>query len=388
MKILVVDNDQLSQEMLQITLEGFGYEVILAIDGESALEQFTSKQPDIVLMDVIMPGMDGYATAARIKSIAGDDFVPIIFLSSLTNTEDIRTAIDAGGDDFLFKPFNSELIKAKIDAMYRIRQFNFELRQNKLVLEKHQKQHQRELALAEHIFSKVVDSGSSNIPGIRRWVSSASVFCGDIMLCTYTPSGCIHILLGDFTGHGLTAAIGALPASEIFYGMSNKGFSIREIATELNQKLFTLLPTDIFCAACLFELDLHGNTLGIWNGGLPNVYIKATEHNDFRSLASLHLPLGIMNPAGFDSSIEKIELRGDEKVFACTDGLTQSVSKDGEKYGDQRVEQILRDGNMNADLFEHIKQSVQNYLGVDEQKDDISFVEINFAQIDSQVEHQ
>ncbi len=381
MKILVVDDDLMNQEFLEILLGGFDHQVVLASDGESAIEQFTSEQPDLILMDIVMPGMDGYIAARRIKSIAGDNFVPIIFLSSLTSTEDFRKAIDAGGDDFLFKPYNSELIKAKIDAMSRIREFNVELQQHKLTLEKHQKQQQRELKLAEHIFRTVVNSGSSDIPGVRKWVSSASVFCGDLLLCTQIPSGSIHILLGDFTGHGLTAAIGALPASDIFYGMSNKGLSIKEIATELNRKLFTLLPTEIFCAASLFEIDIQKMTLGIWNGGLPNICIKSSEKNEVNSISSTHPPLGIMSENDFDSTIETISLYGNEKVYAYTDGLSQLVSDEGEKFGDKRVTQLLRDGNIDVDYFERLRDSVQDFLGVNEQMDDISLVEIDMTKI-------
>ncbi len=382
MKILIVDDDLMNQEFLEILLNEFGHQVVLASDGEAAIEKFTTEQPDLILMDVIMPGMDGYVAARRIKSIAGSNFVPIIFLSSLTSTEDFRKAIDAGGDDFLFKPYNKELIKAKIDAMSRIREFNVELQQHKLTLEKHLKQQQRELKLAEHIFRTIVDSGSSDISCVRKWVSPASVFCGDLLLCTQIPSGSIHILLGDFTGHGLTAALGALPASDIFYGMSNKGLSIKEIATELNRKLFTLLPTEIFFAASLFELDVQQETLGIWNGGLPNLYIKSSETNDVKSIASTHPPLGIMNERDFDSSIESVSLCGNKKVYAYTDGLSQSVSEEGEKFGDKRVEKILTDGNLDIDYFERLKDTVKNYVGANEQMDDISLIEIDTAKIE------
>jgi len=383
MNILVVDDDEMNQQMLEIILGDFGHQTILTGNGESAIELFESEQPDLVLMDVIMPGISGYDAARRIKSISGDNFVPIIFLSSLTDTDNLRKAIDAGGDDFLFKPYNVELIRAKIDAMFRIRSFNVELQKNKLILEKHQKQQQRELKLAEQIFRRVVDSGSVDIPGIRKWVSSASVFCGDLMLCTRSASGSIQVMLGDFTGHGLTAAIGAIPASDIFYGMSKKGMPIKDIAVELNRKMYTLLPTEMFCAASLFELNIEQQTLHIWNGGLPNVLIKSSEQNKVLNVISQHPPLGIMSDKSFDYTIDTISLSGSEKIYAYTDGLSQSQSATGEMYGDKRIQKLLSDGKIDNDNFERLKMSVLDYLGSSEQMDDISLLEIDVARVGS-----
>lgn len=381
MKILVVDDDKISGKLLKIILQGFGCEVILVNNGKFALEVFRTVQPDMVLLDVMMPGMDGYETARQIKKLSGENFVPVIFVSSLNNSEDIRKAIDAGGDDFLFKPYNKEILKAKIDAMNRIRGYNVELQKHKKKLEEHTRQQQRELKLAEHIFRNIVDSGSSDISGVRRWVSSASVFCGDLLLCTKSPSGNIHILLGDFTGHGLTAAIGALPASDIFYGMSNKGFSISEIATELNKKLFTLLPTDIFCAACLFEVNSSKGTLGIWNGGLPKVYCKSGITGKVNAHVSRNPPLGILNASSFDSEVEIIDLDGNERIYAYTDGLVQSENKDKIRFSGEMLEQTLEDGSKEDDLFESVKKISCELLAGCEPQDDISVVEINISNI-------
>jgi len=382
MKILIVDDDFYNREMLEIVIQGCGYQAILASSGEAAINMFQEEHPDLILMDVIMPSIGGYCAAQHIKAIAGNNFVPIIFLSSLTSVESFRKAIDAGGDDFLFKPYNIELIKAKIDAMSRIRATNVELQQHKATLEKHQNQQQRELKLAEHIFRKIVESGSTKINGVRKWVSSASIFCGDLLLCTKTPSGSIHIVMGDFTGHGLTAAIGALPASDVFYSMSNKGFSIRDIAKELNRKLFYLLPTEIFFAASLFELNIEKKTLKIWNGGLPDIFIKSLKSKDVCRIESTHPPLGIMAEGDFDSTISSISLSGDEKIFAHTDGLSQLVSAEGEKFSDKKVEEILNDGKVDTDYFELLMNTVINYRSGQQQLDDISLIEIDFTKID------
>jgi hypothetical protein len=88
-------------------------------------------------------------------------------------------------------------------------------------------------------------------PHIQYLLSLMALFSGDVLLAAPTLSGGLQVMLGDFTGHGLPAAIGAIPVSDIFYAMTAKGFSIGDIVAELNQKLRTILPTGLFCAACL-----------------------------------------------------------------------------------------------------------------------------------------
>jgi len=115
-------------------------------------------------------------------------------------------------------------------------------------------------------------------------------------------------MLGDFTGHGLPAAVAALPAAEIFYEMTAKGYSIGEIVGEINHKLKSMLPPELFLAACLLELDVSGASLAVWNGGIPDVLIRDANGKTLRRLPSRHLPLGVVNNSGLDRSIELARL--------------------------------------------------------------------------------
>lgn len=119
MKILVVD-DTLSERMyVMARLDRLGYEVVGAADGVEALERFARLRPDLVLLDVVMPVMDGFETARRLRAI-GNEWVPIIFLSQRATDADIAAGIDAGGDDYLVKPASDTVLMAKMRAMQRI----------------------------------------------------------------------------------------------------------------------------------------------------------------------------------------------------------------------------------------------------------------------------
>jgi len=119
MNILLVDDTQTMRMLMTAVLEDFGHNVICCGNGEEAVDTYLHERPDLILMDVIMPIMDGYQAAVKIRAI-DNDWVPIIFLSTRAEPEDIAAGIEAGGDDYLTKPVDETILKAKLIAMQRI----------------------------------------------------------------------------------------------------------------------------------------------------------------------------------------------------------------------------------------------------------------------------
>jgi len=119
MKILVVDDSRTIRAGMANLIGRMGHTVIEAENGEEALRLFAEEQPELVLIDVMMPVMDGYEAAKRMRQSQGDDWVPIIFLSSMEADQDLDRAIDAGGDDYLVKPVSFVVLNAKIRALHR-----------------------------------------------------------------------------------------------------------------------------------------------------------------------------------------------------------------------------------------------------------------------------
>ena len=115
----------------------------------------------------------------------------------------------------------------------------------------------RDQELAKIIFDRVAHSGSLSDSSLRYLQSAYAMFNGDILLAARRPSGEMHLLLGDFTGHGLPAAIGAMPLAEIFYGMTAKGFGLSDILREMNLKLKSILPVGFFCCTAVVDLDVE-----------------------------------------------------------------------------------------------------------------------------------
>jgi diguanylate cyclase (GGDEF)-like protein len=120
MRILLVDDSATIRAGTQKLLDRMGHTVVMAENGEQALDAYKRERPELVLMDVTMPVMDGYAAARRIRSEHAQDWVPIIFLSGADGEEHLELGIQAGGDDYLIKPCSYVVLAAKIHAMQRI----------------------------------------------------------------------------------------------------------------------------------------------------------------------------------------------------------------------------------------------------------------------------
>src|SRR5262245_40322796 len=120
MKVLVVDDSPTIRAALRSLVEKMGHSVIEAEDGSQGLKIYGQDRPDLVLIDVVMPVMDGYDAARRMRETRPDEWVPIIFLSSKEADQDLDRAIEAGGDDYLVKPVSFVVLNAKIRALQRI----------------------------------------------------------------------------------------------------------------------------------------------------------------------------------------------------------------------------------------------------------------------------
>jgi PAS domain S-box-containing protein len=119
LKVLVVDDTATNRMMLEVFLRKLGVDAVVAEDGVKGVEAYKREAPDIVIMDVMMPVMDGYEATRRIKALSGERWTPVIFLSALDNEESLVTGLDAGGDDYLSKPVNFVVLDAKLRSTAR-----------------------------------------------------------------------------------------------------------------------------------------------------------------------------------------------------------------------------------------------------------------------------
>jgi diguanylate cyclase (GGDEF)-like protein len=128
MKALIIEDTVTSATLVCHSLGRMGLETVHARDGVAGIEAFKRERPDLVLLDIVMPGMDGFEVAQRIRQLEKDgEWTPIIFLSARTSDEDLERGIAVGGDDYLAKPVSEAVLKAKVRAMQRIAQMRYSL---------------------------------------------------------------------------------------------------------------------------------------------------------------------------------------------------------------------------------------------------------------------
>jgi len=375
LKILIVDDDRDSRALLQRFLRGEGYELILAEHGREGVECFVESQPDIVLMDVMMPEMDGYEAARAIKAAAGERFVPIIFLTAVRDEKALAECVACGGDDFLTKPYSRVILLAKIDALRRVRGLYRTLQAQRDELARHEMRLLRERELAERVFTRIMRRGRVEAHNIRYLSQPAAISNGDLLLAERSEEGRQYVLLGDFTGHGLSAAMGALPVSQLFRRQVAEGVGLEGVVRGLNDALCEILPTGMFFAAALLEYVPERLSLRLWSGGLPDTLLYRADEGRLERFDSRNLPLGVVGSEELEPVVESIPVSRGDRLYLYSDGVIEARNGDEELFGSERLEVCLRGGGAEGG-FDAVAGALVRFRGGRTQDDDITLLEL------------
>lgn len=376
LKILIADDSNSDRLLLKAIIQNQGHIPLLAADGEEAINVFNSSQPDIILLDALMPNVDGFETARYVKKHSGDNFVPIIFLTSLQEADSLAQCLEAGGDDFLTKPYNSVILKAKLNAFRRMLKMHVTLQHQRDQIAENNQRLIHEQEVAKRTFDKIAHEGSLHAHNIQYNMSPMAVFNGDVLLAAIRPNGNLCTLLGDFTGHGLAAAIGAMPLSQTFYSMVGKGFSIKDIVIELNRKLKEILPVDVFCCASMMDMDFRAKIVEVWNGGMPENFLYRPLEKGIISIPSRHLALGILSPEKFNPTTDIYPMSNGDRIYMWSDGIIESTNQYNEMFGEKRLKAIFESNARPECLFVEINDTLEVFIGNADIADDLSIAEI------------
>lgn len=376
---LIVDDELANRLLLQRFLALEGFDTRLAEDGEQAIDAFREHRPDIVFMDVMMKGMGGIEATRVIKKLSGNRFVPVLFLTALTDVESLERCIAAGGDDFVSKPINLKVLKSRILALERVRDLHRAIKAQHDELSLRYDAERREEELAERVFAHAISARNESFPGVEVLHRRAASFSGDLVLARRMPDGRVRILLGDFTGHGLAAAIGILPVSEIFHAMTRFGASCAELLDEINRKLCFLLPPDRFLAAVLITIDASTGKASIWNGGMPPVITIGSD--GLQRHPSRALPLGIVEDEVTESQFDRLDACGVERVMLMSDGLLEARNPAGRYFLDCEFDPILDRWTPQDAALQAIDERLSAHVADGRYEDDVTVVEIVPRQI-------
>ena len=369
-RALIVDDELSNRIILKSVLKKIGYSVIHAENGAQALELFCTEQPDMVFMDVMMPVMDGHEAVRRIREIETTRFVPIIFLTARTDDSVLSRCIEVGGDDFLTKPFSHTVLKAKVLSLERISRLHKKLGSLYAQMRKDEE-------IAEGVFSGAVIAGNVAMDHLRSLLQPAAIFSGDVLLSAYAPSGDLNVMLGDFTGHGLAAAIGALPVSEAFRAMTHKGFPPQQILSSINRKLNGLLPTGMFFAVQFVSLSRTLDHVTVCNCGMPDVLLIKGETGEIKHrFVSNNLPLSILPDIGYEETVQPYPIQRGDRVLLVSDGVLEARNPVQEYFGQARLDAAIQNARQPIQLIDEITDALHSFCQEAPQDDDISLAEI------------
>lgn len=369
LKILVAEDEPMGRQVLCTLLEAWGHTVFGAEDGEQAVALFKREAPDMVLMDVVMPRMNGYQAAQAIKQGCGNRFVPLIFLTALNDEQDLTQCVASGGDDFMVKPYNGVLLQAKLIAMNRIRLLHQEL-------SLYQQKTAEEIELSKRVFDAITGRNPV-LPEIGSQLTSVGHFCGDLLLYEKTRQGRLVLMLGDFTGHGLAAAIGALPVAEVFYPMVARDEPLERIVAEINGRLHGVLPTGHFCAAVFLDIDAGKECIRFWNGGSPPCWLVDRAGRVCGDIVSDKLPLGIVGRDGFDGEVGEISANEVSAVVLYSDGLSEARNPQGDMLTADGVRRVIEAAG--GDLLESVRAGCDGFRAGREPDDDLSLAVVRLG---------
>jgi CheY-like chemotaxis protein len=378
-RVLIADDNGTNRQILVMMLKKAGFRTLTAKDGREAVEACRRLSPDLVLMDVNMPEMDGIQATRIIKMESGERFVPVVFVTALADQNSLANCLAAGGDDFISKPIDRVVLLARVESQLRVSDLYWEQYNQRTELAYFRDMVEREQQVAEKIFSRMMRTHTLNIPEVRYCLSPMCVFNGDLLLAAQTPNGKTHILVGDFTGHGLAASIGALPASDIFYGMTAEGHPLEEIVAEINERLNDLLPTGMFLGLCALEIDVPTGSLRVWLGGVPDLLIKR-KFGSLQRLGAAHLPLGIVGSAELGLEMEALTMDAGDLLLAYTDGVIETENPNAEHYGAERLLRLVDEAGSGGDLFDKVLLDLEGFRAGKGQTDDFTLLQYQFPE--------
>lgn len=370
LNVLVVDDSITNRKLMSTMLQKMGHVVKLAEDGSQALALCEQNMPDMVLMDVQMPVMDGLEAARELRKRYNTWF-PIVFLSAQTANDEVLDGLRAGGDDYLFKPVNYEILQAKIS------QFHVRLNQGRSLL-MYKERIEYETETARHFIERFTGLDKLNDPWVQFMLKPLEQFSGDMIAFARTPNDCLHVLLADSTGHGLTASLAVIPIIQPFYQMTQKGFDLASILAEINSKVREYLPLPRFVAAAMVSIDPEAGIVRTWNGGMPPVLLLSENGKQIlHSFKSKQLPLGVVEGDEFDNATEYFNLTDQPlSVLMCSDGVTEIRESNRMLNHDGLL--LLAQQSLSGLLFDKVVKVIEDQLAIQPSQDDIALLVVNY----------
>jgi serine phosphatase RsbU (regulator of sigma subunit)/anti-sigma regulatory factor (Ser/Thr protein kinase) len=376
--LLIVDDDLIFNQLIQSFLSSRGVNAESVYSVSEAREYLKLHCPDFIILDYMLKDGMGIELMDDIKAL--ELSVPVMMVTADDDQETMRECFERGIDDYLLKPLNFELLWLKTERLFASSQLRRKITQQSKTVQALLDEKENEEALARHVYEHMVNQEFNPDGFVNSLLKSSSAFNGDTLIVCKAPTGNICLILMDATGHGLAAAISILPLASIFNTLVARGGELSSIVFELNQKLAVSIPDDRFVAAIVIEIDQENRRLNIWNGGMPEVLMMDNKGNLVGDSPSKNMPLGILDDADFDASVQSYDVsKGGHLVF-CSDGLLEQENVNKQDFGMSRLRAILAK-NSPSNFIQAINAEFNEFIGEQLQTDDVSICHVDINNV-------
>lgn len=377
--VLVVDDAEANRELLSRRLSREGHRVVVACDGNEALELVRQQNFDLILLDIMMPNVDGYQVLETLKKEETLRHIPVIMITAIDDIQSIARCIELGAEDYLSKPFNAILLRARINACLQKKfahdlqlRYRNRIEEHNALLEQHLQRQTEENHLVAHLMEKMMHSPGLRDDDVRYWISASDLVSGDLVAAARNGHGKLFVMLADATGHGLPAALNLLPVNWVFYRMVEKGFPVQVIVEEMNRAVKQQSPPDRFVAAIIASIDAANRTIELWNGGMPPAIFCDRAGAVKRTFPATSFPLGIVGD-GFPTRTEIYQWDEDGQLVIFSDGLLEAEDDQGTPFGLQQLTVALGDA-LHDGRFDNLISHLHSHLGEKSAHDDVSLL--------------
>ncbi len=364
-KILAVDDNESNLDMLVRQLQRQGHTVASAGNGRAALEKLRAESFDLVLLDMLMPELDGYGTLVEIKNDAALRHLPVIMISALDELGSVVRCIERGAEDYLPKPFNPTLLRARIGAGLEKKRFRDQERLYVRAIEETQARLKAELDEAERYVRSILPPPVTSGPVTSDWrLIPSTELGGDSFGYHWIDPDHLALYLLDVCGHGVGAALLSVTAVNVLRNAALPGVDFRDpgkMLEALNEAFLMEKQNDMYFTLWYGVWQPKTRTLRFATAGHPPALLATAQPDGGRKIEPLRGPgliLGGMSGAPYQTLERRVPERA--QLYVVSDGVFEIKQPDGAMWSVVELQDFLAvpppDGGSDLDrLFNHVK---------------------------------
>ncbi len=371
--ILVVDDSEEVTETLEAVL-GKDYRLVVTNRSMEAVALFQKESPDLVLLDVEMPDMDGFELCRILKTMSKDNFVPILFVTGKYDVHSIKEGLQSGAQDYLSKPFEPEELEARIRSSLRTKNLYDKLQEAYAIIDK-------ERDVIAKIQQGLLCDKPPEIPGFKFFsdYQPSSKAGGDYYDFVQIDEDHLGILVSDVSGHGCPAAVIMAMMRVLLRSVFSEVRSPKEALEKINHILCENIKSGHFITAFYGVIHLPTRRMKFASAGHnPPLLIDYDKNTVHQLTTSKGFPL-IIFPQN-DLEEKEIYLPLNSKLVLYTDGLTEAQNPQGEMFGMERFSDYLLDLGKSLDAVQlgiRIKEMAQEFINSTSFSADESMTDLN-----------